>query len=148
MGQTLLATGEPGNRERPGDNGLEQLAQTGDHDLSKKERREMSGYSIYTLWGELADSGERAPVEVAVAVDFFEVKQWKVVVEREDKTGFVVQRDVTQGLTLGEALTVKENLVRVCQADGFMTLNNLNFYSLDQAYDGGRTTIFLDVESR
>lgn len=108
----------------------------------------MSGYSIYTLWGELADSGERAPVEVAVAVDFFEVKQWKVVVEREDKTGFVVQRDVTQGLTLGEALTVKENLVRVCQADGFMTLNNLNFYSLDQAYDGGRTTIFLDVESR
>jgi hypothetical protein len=102
-------------------------------------------YSIYTLWGEL-DNGEKAPVEVKLPVDFFQQTIWKVVVEREDEKGFVVQKDVTEGLTLDEALAQKNNLIQVYRADGFITLNNLNLYPPGGAE--GRTVIFLDVESK
>lgn len=106
------------------------------------------GYSIYTLWGEPAwEEGPKQPVEVAVPDSLFVRPIWKVVVEKEDGGGQVVQRDVTEGLTLGEALVQKENLVRGYRGEGYITLNNLNLYPPGGAESGGKTVIFLDVEA-
>lgn len=78
----------------------------------------MSGYDVYTLFGEAPD-GSVGEVKVAVQANFLEEKKWRLVVERVNKQGQAVQKDVTQGLKLMEAVQRREDISTVYASDGW-----------------------------
>lgn len=70
---------------------------------------------VYTLPSDTPGVG----VDVAVQLSFFEEKKWRLVVERQNVGGFVVQRDITHGLTIVEAAQHRNDLATVYASDGW-----------------------------
>lgn len=105
----------------------------------------MSSYTIHTLFGEAPD-GSVGEVQVAVPTGLFEEKKWRLVVERVGKHGESLQKDITQGLDLLQAMQHREEMALVYASDGWTPRESgVHFQN---PVNGQSVYLYVDVETR